>query len=121
MFEYQFKAARRDSTNALQPRRGSYVSSERVRAVWREWKRFALLRPSSSSLSNSGDNAPSLFAVREHTEPVKSVAFDHAGDLLASGSWDDRTLLWNPITGRQIVGFSGYTYGLHFTLNLKSE
>ena len=50
-----------------------------------------------------------------HTEPVVSVAFNHAGDLLASASFDDSLRLWNPATGRQIVGFLGCNYGLHFS------
>src|SRR5262249_31722157 len=30
------------------------------------------------------------------------VAFNHAGDLLASRSWDGTLRLWNPRTGRQL-------------------
>jgi eukaryotic-like serine/threonine-protein kinase len=63
------------------------------------------------------ESGQKLVTLDGHTETVVSVAFNHAGDLLATASWDDRMLLWNPVTGRPVVGFLGWTYGLHFSPN----
>ncbi len=60
------------------------------------------------------ENGQKVVTLQGHTEPVMSVTFNHAGDLLATGAFDDLRL-WNPITGRQIVGFLGCHYGLHFS------
>ena len=61
------------------------------------------------------ENGQKMVTLEGHTEAVESVAFNHSGDVLASASWDDTTRLWNPITGRQVVFFLGWTYGLHFS------
>jgi serine/threonine protein kinase/WD40 repeat protein/Tfp pilus assembly protein PilF len=42
-----------------------------------------------------------------HHRPVIGVAFNHAGDLLASSSWDMTTRLWDPDTGEELVKAHG--------------
>ena len=43
-----------------------------------------------------------------HQGNVIHVTFNHAGDLIASTSWDQTTRLWDPHTGRQLLLANGY-------------
>jgi serine/threonine protein kinase/WD40 repeat protein len=43
-----------------------------------------------------------------HQNNVMEVAFNHAGDLLASRSWDGTTRLWDPVVGKQLVSIPGH-------------
>jgi serine/threonine protein kinase/WD40 repeat protein len=42
-----------------------------------------------------------------HQGIVNYVAFSHAGDLLASSSWDYTVKLWDPFTGSELVSHDG--------------
>ena len=44
-----------------------------------------------------------------HTSSIRSVCFSHDGKLLASGSGDTSTRLWDPATGREIAKFEGHS------------
>jgi WD40 repeat protein len=44
-----------------------------------------------------------------------SLSFSHAGNLLASSSWDGITRLWNLDTRRQIASHAGGGWGLQFS------
>uniref|UniRef100_A0A3B4BWR0 Notchless protein homolog 1 n=2 Tax=Pygocentrus nattereri TaxID=42514 RepID=A0A3B4BWR0_PYGNA len=49
-------------------------------------------------------------SLQGHTEAVISVAFSPTGKYLASGSGDTTILLWDPVTGQQIVkSLTGHT------------
>jgi WD40 repeat protein len=41
--------------------------------------------------------------LRGHGAEVRSVAFSHGGDLLASVAWDGSARLWDPWTGRHLI------------------
>jgi WD40 repeat protein/Tfp pilus assembly protein PilF len=43
-----------------------------------------------------------------HHESVIHVTFNHAGNLIASTSWDRTTRLWDPHTGRQLLLANGF-------------
>jgi WD40 repeat protein len=47
-----------------------------------------------------------------HKSPVPSVAFNHTGDILASGSWDGTTKLWDAVGGVNLLTVQGYCH--HF-------
>lgn len=47
--------------------------------------------------------------LRAHQTVVGSLIFNDDGCLLASHSWDGRTILWDVRTGSQLIGFSGTT------------
>jgi hypothetical protein len=44
-----------------------------------------------------------LHVLRGHLSLVNQVAFNHAGDLLASSGWDETVRLWSPFTGTLLV------------------
>jgi WD40 repeat protein len=48
-----------------------------------------------------------LAVLQGHTARIVSLAFSHAGDLLASGSWDGTTRLWQVDAARQIANHPG--------------
>ena len=50
-----------------------------------------------------------------HVGLIMSLAFNHAGTLLASASYDGVVRLWNPDTGRQLVGHRGSSWQLQFS------
>jgi len=50
-----------------------------------------------------------------HIGRVTDAVFNHAGDVLASSSWDDTLRLWNPATGEQIVSMVGGARGFDFS------
>ena len=50
-----------------------------------------------------------------HDDRVMRVAFNHAGTLLATTSWDDTTRLWDPLTGALLMSFPGSSYQLQFS------
>src|SRR5262249_8615018 len=41
--------------------------------------------------------------LKGHSNTVTSVAFNHAGDLLASTSWDGTLRLWDPWTAKEVL------------------
>ena len=40
-----------------------------------------------------------------HHSAVMSVAFNRAGDLLVSDSWDSSTRFWDPATGENLLSY----------------
>lgn len=50
-----------------------------------------------------------------HVGFIMSLAFNHAGNLLASASYDGVVRLWNPDSGRQLAGHRGGTWGIYFS------
>jgi eukaryotic-like serine/threonine-protein kinase len=50
-----------------------------------------------------------------HVARIIKLAFNHAGDLLASASWDGTTRLWEIVAGRSIANFPGGNDSLEFT------
>src|SRR5207302_7655964 len=42
-----------------------------------------------------------------HDQSVPWLSFNHAGNVLASRSWDGTTRLWDPVSGRQLVSAPG--------------
>jgi serine/threonine protein kinase/WD40 repeat protein len=50
-----------------------------------------------------------------HAGFLMSLAFNHAGNLLASASYDGVVRLWNPDTGRQLAGHVGSSWQLQFS------
>jgi serine/threonine protein kinase/WD40 repeat protein len=50
-----------------------------------------------------------VHVLRGHQAAAIHVFFNHAGDLLGSGGWDGRTILWDYAAGRQLVAFDGST------------
>ncbi|MDP8228231.1 MAG: hypothetical protein P9M15_02120 [Candidatus Electryoneaceae bacterium] len=44
-----------------------------------------------------------------HSKQVNSVAFNHDGTLLASGSYDKTIILWNPNNGQQLKSLTGHS------------
>ncbi len=54
-------------------------------------------------------------ALEGHFAPVVALAFNHAGSVLASGSWDGSVRLWLPDTGEQLVSIKATFQSLAFT------
>ena len=55
-------------------------------------------------------------AVLEGTSSlIVNLAFNHAGNLLASASWDGLIRLWNPHSGQQIASHPGGSWQLQFS------
>jgi eukaryotic-like serine/threonine-protein kinase len=52
--------------------------------------------------------AGEMKVLKGHVNTIIDVAFNHAGDLLASTSWDNSVRLWNPWTGKEVVRTEGY-------------
>ena len=50
-----------------------------------------------------------------HVGFITSVAFNHAGNLLASASYDGVVRLWNPDSGRQLAGHRGSSWQIQFS------
>jgi serine/threonine protein kinase/WD40 repeat protein len=50
-----------------------------------------------------------------HVSFICCLAFNHAGNLLASASYDGVVRLWNPDTGRQLAGYRGSSWGTQFS------
>jgi serine/threonine protein kinase/WD40 repeat protein/tetratricopeptide (TPR) repeat protein len=49
--------------------------------------------------------------LKGHSNSVTSVAFNHAGDLLASTSWDGTLRLWDPWTAKELLRQEGPIWG----------
>jgi serine/threonine protein kinase/WD40 repeat protein len=52
-----------------------------------------------------------------HDDRVTKLAFNHAGTLLATTSWDDTIRLWDVFSGAQVVAFPGSSYQMQFSLD----
>ena len=50
-----------------------------------------------------------------HVGFVMKLAFNHAGNLLASTSFDGVVRLWNPDSGRQLAGYRGSSWQIQFS------
>jgi WD40 repeat protein len=50
-----------------------------------------------------------------HAGFIESVAYNHAGNLLASASFDGVVRLWNPDSGRQLAGYRGSSWQIQFS------
>jgi WD40 repeat protein len=50
-----------------------------------------------------------------HIGFIMSLTFNHAGNLLASASYDGVVRLWNPDTGRQLAGHRGSSWRIQFS------
>jgi len=50
-----------------------------------------------------------------HAAMIMSLAFNHAGNLLASASYDGVVRLWNPDSGRQLASFRGGGWQIQFS------
>ena len=62
------------------------------------------------------ENARPPQAVLEgHKSLIMRVEFSHAGNLLASSSWDGLTRLWSADTGRQIASYPGGSWYFQFS------
>ena len=70
-------------------------------------------------LTTLSENSPIQHYLRGHEDAVYSVAFSPDGSMLATGSWDDTIILWDPNTYQQIgdslVGHTDDIYGLAFS------
>ena len=53
--------------------------------------------------------------LKGHEGSARWLAFNHAGDLLASTGWDGTVRLWDPWIGRQRVVSQGYDYPPQFS------
>jgi WD40 repeat protein len=52
-----------------------------------------------------------------HAKVVYALAFSHDGGLLASGSADETSKVWDVTTGRELAtlrGHQGFVYGVRF-------
>ncbi|KAE9010176.1 hypothetical protein PR002_g15422 [Phytophthora rubi] len=47
-----------------------------------------------------------------HQQAITSMAFSHAGELLATASWDSTCMIWRVSTDRQLVSFSPLKAGV---------
>ena len=61
-----------------------------------------------------------LNLITGHTGWVNSVAFNHDGTTIASGSWDNTIRLWNAKNGTHIRTLSGHT-GTVFSVAISSD
>ena len=50
-----------------------------------------------------------------HDDRITRLAFNRAGTLLATTSWDDTLRLWDPFSGAQLLNFAGSSYQLQFS------
>jgi serine/threonine protein kinase/WD40 repeat protein len=58
-----------------------------------------------------------LAVLAGHDGLIMNLAFNHAGNLLVSSSYDDSTRLWKPDSGRQIASYAGATWQIQFSPN----
>ena len=65
--------------------------------------------PDVSSPTDFEQEARLRATLKGHTDFVSSVAFSPNGKTLASGSWDDTVLLWNPHTTEHLRTFLGHS------------
>ena len=65
--------------------------------------------PTNSPTSDTTQEARLRATLKGHTDFVSSVAFSPNGKTLASGSWDDTVLLWNPHTTEHLRTFLGHS------------
>lgn len=70
-------------------------------------------------LTALSENSPIQHYLRAHEDAVYSVAFSPDGSMLATGSWDDTIVLWDPVTYQQIgetlIGHTDDIYGIAFS------
>lgn len=59
---------------------------------------------------NAGDAKPRTFA--GHAKPVLSLAFNHAGDRLVTGSADGTARIWDVAAGRELRVLRGHASGI---------
>jgi serine/threonine protein kinase len=56
--------------------------------------------------------------LKGHTNLVIDARFNHAGDLLASTSWDGTVRLWNPWTGKELLRAEEGVWGQYLEFSL---
>jgi len=55
----------------------------------------------------SMETSRQLSVLEGHSTSILHLEFNHAGDLIASSSFDGTTRLWDPASGRQVAALSG--------------
>ncbi|KAG8943527.1 hypothetical protein FRC03_002441, partial [Tulasnella sp. 419] len=61
---------------------------------------------------------PCLSILREHNDPVQSVAFSHDSTMIVSGSDDNTVCIWDAVTGsliKKLEGHNGYVQSVAFS------
>ncbi|KAJ3376579.1 hypothetical protein HDU84_009721, partial [Entophlyctis sp. JEL0112] len=53
---------------------------------------------------------PLVSSLSGHTDAVTSVAYNHDGSLIASGSADNTVRVWNPLTGDLVSELQGHSW-----------
>jgi serine/threonine protein kinase/WD40 repeat protein len=61
------------------------------------------------------ENGRRQTTLQGHSQPIISMLFNHAGNLLASSSFENLTRLWNTESGRQIASHSGEGWHVQFS------
>ncbi|GLW32995.1 hypothetical protein Areg01_59330 [Actinoplanes regularis] len=75
-------------------------------------------RTGTASRSRRAGLRPTGVILSGHTGYITSLAFDHGGELLASGSYDDTVRLWDPRTGgpgQSLIGHGGAVHAVAFS------
>ncbi|KAH0559460.1 hypothetical protein GP486_004022, partial [Trichoglossum hirsutum] len=66
----------------------------------------------TSMLITEQNWSPSLQALEGHSREVEAVIFSPDGQLLASASWDNTVVLWDPVTGASRGTLKGHSDGV---------